>query len=204
MQIILVDVNPAIVDAWFEEFKGRDNIEILNKPFQEIKKPNCIMTAAGNSFGIMGGGIDLAIARFFPGIEKQVQDQITKHFHGECLVGNAVYVSNLFLSSEIRYLWNGLIYSPTMRSPSIIHKTDNVYKATFATLTAHYNVFEGNSNFTLVMPGFGGNCGEVSPKSITRQMRLAIDNFLGLGSKTIDYKSQMYLRHAEILEAVNL
>lgn len=195
-------MNPRIVDAWLTEFADTESgdFEIYVKlgRFQDLKEENAIMTAAGNSYGVMGGGIDLQIAKFFPKIEEYIRHCIQESCNGELMVGSSLYIPIYGYDN-----WEGLFYTPTMRAPSSIKGTDNVYKATYATLIRIGMIKNIQANIsTLVMPGFGGNCGQVPPRSIARQMRLAIENYFG-GNKGSGALFMNY-NHARILEAVNL
>ncbi len=68
-----------------------------------------------------------------------------------------------------------------MRVPLTIDGTDAVYNATWAALLA---IFQHNKNATtdrkiktVVLPAMGAGCGQVPFESVTRQMKLAWDNF---------------------------
>ena len=79
MKIILVDPLPEICHAWQEEFYGIDAVSIVNDRFENLPKYDC-MVSAGNSFGLMDGGVDLAITRYF-GVE--LMDRVQAHIIDE-------------------------------------------------------------------------------------------------------------------------
>ncbi len=69
-----------------------------------------------------------------------------------------------------------------MRGPLIIDGTDAVYNATRAALLA---IFQHNKSAgedrkikSVVFPAMGAGCGQVSPGSVARQMKLAWDGFI--------------------------
>lgn len=76
IRLILVDPSAELCRAWSLEFEGYDSVKVLNGYFEELSEYDCIVSAR-NSFGLMDGGVDLAIIRYF-GIElmDRVQEQI--------------------------------------------------------------------------------------------------------------------------------
>jgi hypothetical protein len=64
MQLILVDPNTELCEAWRRHFAQLPDVEIVNDYFEQLKRFDCLVSAA-NSFGLMDGGVDLAIARFY-------------------------------------------------------------------------------------------------------------------------------------------
>lgn len=202
MKLILVDKNINICEAWQEEFEYVENVHIFNGRFEDIpeKFPQYlyfVMTAAGNSFGVMGGGIDFAIAKHFPKLELDVRRKIYNEWNGELNVGSAISIPIL---SGVGYI--ALIYTPTMRAPIRINNTENVYLATKATLQIWDSpIFKNHDeNSVLVMPGFGGGCGDVCPISIAKQMSLAYRNHTTKRMET-DTLS-MRKAHNDVLHAV--
>src|SRR5215471_1607810 len=169
MQIILCDRNGEVTEAW-EKLEWPDNVRILNTDFREI--PNIVPDAtlaicsAGNSYGVMGGGIDRTIDYTF-NVQRSVQEHIKTMWYGELPVGSAelIHLPPRFIP------WSYLIYTPTMRVPEIIIMTSNVYIAMRAALRVGETL-----DATLVIPGFGGSCGRVPPVSIAKQMFLAYNN----------------------------
>lgn len=178
--LILCDINPRMTKAWQKDFKGI-NVDIVNYDFRELATiyPDelLVLCSAGNSYGIMGGGLDLAIAKYIPGIEEHVRSGIELGFNGELFVG-----CSLVTSLVKEYLpFSHLVYSPTMRFPQQLITSENVYKATRAALNALERIkVQKNSALSfrtdlmsLVLPGFGGSCGGLDPEHISRTMRVA-------------------------------
>jgi O-acetyl-ADP-ribose deacetylase (regulator of RNase III) len=123
---------------------------------------------AGNSFGLMDGGVDLAVARYDIHVEARVQKAIRRHYRGEIPVGQCLVVP---FSLGLNY--RHLLYAPTMRVPTSIAMTDAVYRATWATFLAT----QDHRINDLAMPAFGTLTGRVSPDEAARQMALAWRNF---------------------------
>lgn len=176
MRVILNDINVNIVAHWTQEFKGIENIAIVNNDFRNLPVivPNTkfVLCTAGNSYGVMGGGLDLTVARTFPGIEDNVQHIIKSEFHGEMFVGQSTIIQ-LELS---HYPFVGVMYTPTMRAPIRLNQSENVYLAALSALNLFSEYILFNKDDVLVLPGFGGLCGNLHPRAIARAMRLAWNN----------------------------
>lgn len=172
-KIILVDVQKELCEHWTEFFQGRSEIDIHNGYFQEVKEYDCLVSPA-NSFGLMDGGIDLAIRNYFGmKIQYNVQRIIQKDYYGEQPVGTSIIVDTEHEEHPF------LAHTPTMRVPIDISKTDNVYNAMFAMLRAIAN-FNKTSKFrinTVLCPGLGTATGRVPLKEAARQMFVAYKNF---------------------------
>lgn len=176
MRIVLNDINVNIVANWTQEFKGVENVAIVHDDFRNlplhVPSTKFVLCTAGNSYGVMGGGLDLTVARTFLGIEDNVQHIIESEFHGEMFVGQSTIIE-----LELHYYpFVGVMYTPTMRAPMRLNQSENVYLATFSALNLfrEYTLF--NQNTVLVLPGFGGLCGNLHPRAIARAMRLAWNN----------------------------
>lgn len=187
--LVLNDINPFITEAWHNAFDGaQGNIKIITGKFQDLPKPDRLgsdkkifLTTAGNSFGIMGGGLDLQVATYFTGIQKHIFLHIERTYRGEMPVGAA-----LTIGLEPQHApFIGVFYVPTMRAPIRLYTTETVYLATRAALVAFNSLVYFSRSYgefvykdaVLVLPGFGGNCGQVKPHKIAAAMRLAWDNF---------------------------
>lgn len=175
-KIILFDINPEMTKAWFEEF---GDVEIHTGDFRELRETNkydnIALCSAGNSFGIMGGGLDLAIANYFPGVEEMVRGSIRDHYNGECNVGQGSALPLLEEQRPFRYLF----YIPTMIAPIQLNNSFNVYLATQCAMRLYDMALARQSNIdTLAMPGFGGLCGGLPPKQIAQTMKLAIERHI--------------------------
>ncbi|NEO84542.1 MAG: phage tail protein [Spirulina sp. SIO3F2] len=174
LQLILVDPIAALCDAWQLEFAGLSQVSVVNGHFEDLTDYDC-MVSAGNSFGLMDGGVDLAIIRYF-GLElmDRVQAHILKHFRGEQPVGTSVILPTGH--SQHPYL----AHTPTMRVPMPIAQTDNVYLAMWAMLLAvwHHNQTQAPPIQIIACPGLGTATGQMSFQRAAKQMARAYKNFL--------------------------
>ncbi len=173
-EIQLIDPQEKLCEAWKELFKDCNQISIQKGKFEYVSDFDCLVSPA-NSFGLMDGGIDLAIRNYF-GMKLQynVQKRIQKEFYGEQPVGTSMIV---LTENEYHPF---LAHSPTMRVPTDITKTTNVYNAFFATLTAitNYNKANKIKIEKVLCPGMGTATGKVPPYEAARQMYIAYKNFM--------------------------
>lgn len=172
--LLLVDPKPELCNSWKKEFQVYPKVQVYQGFFQEIEEFDCMVSAA-NSFGMMDGGVDLAIIDFFgKALEDNVQKFILEHYFGEQPVGTSLILETGNESVPF------LAHTPTMRVPMAINGTDNVYLAMKAMLEAvwHHNQKEQNHTINrVVCPGLGTGYGKMSPDESARQMRLAYENF---------------------------
>lgn len=174
MLLKLVDPNLGLCEAWIEYFDGLPDVEIHNTYFEKIKDYDCMVSPA-NSFGIMDGGVDLAISQYFGwGLMERVQKRIINEFLGEQPVGTSIIVGTGHKEHPF------LAHTPTMRIPMNITHTDNVYLAMWAMLVAVHNHNQSNEHHinTVVCPGLGTGTGRVPYREAARQMSLAYKNYL--------------------------
>ncbi|SPE50671.1 putative phosphatase, C-terminal domain of histone macro H2A1 like protein [Verrucomicrobia bacterium] len=149
-------------------------LEVHLGAFDTAPRFDCVATA-GNSFGLMDAGMDLAVLKFFgPELQKTIQRRILDEFCGEQPVGTAFVVE----TGRVDHPY--VAHAPTMRVPMNISGTDHVYLATWATLLAvrqHNRGFERKIE-SLVCPAFGAGTGGVSAIEVGFQMKLAYRHFL--------------------------
>lgn len=157
-KIILFDINKKLCEEWEKQFKDYPDVEIKHCSFEDLESEYVV--TAGNSFGWMTGGIDLAVRDYY-GIDVQdsVQQVIISQFQGELPVGESIVIDTLDWSKKY------LIYAPTMRFPRQIDKVDVFY--VFVKLLQRYD------NFACC--GLGTATGGISEKDCARQMKLAYD-----------------------------
>ncbi|MBA3868378.1 MAG: macro domain-containing protein [Anaerolineae bacterium] len=174
MKLILVDINPALCLAWENAFKDLPDVEIHMGYFESIPEFDCMVSPA-NSFGLMDGGIDAAITRFF-GVELMyaVQKRIIEDYLGEQPVGTSMIVRTP--SDKHPFL----AHTPTMRVPLTISHTDHVYLAMWAMLRAVHQHNQRNERQINIVacPGLGTGVGRVPFREAARQMSLAYKNYL--------------------------
>lgn len=172
-KLILADPNAALCEAWQAAFRPYAGIEIRHCRFEQIPHFDCMVSAA-NSFGLMDGGVDLAISRFFgPLLQQRVQAHILTHYTGEQPVGTSFIVA----TGHPQHPY--IAHTPTMRVPMPIHTTDHVYLAMKALLEAvtTFNALQPRIQ-TVVCPGLGTATGRMPVEEAARQMALAYHYYL--------------------------
>jgi O-acetyl-ADP-ribose deacetylase (regulator of RNase III) len=173
-RLILVDPKPALCAAFQRHFADLPGVQIAAGYFEDLPEFHCMVSAA-NSFGLMDGGVDAAIVRFF-GHELmiRVQKRILDDFLGEQPVGTSILVE----TGHPRHPY--IAHTPTMRVPMEIAHTDNVYRAMWAMLLAvrDHNQRSDHPIKIVACPGLGTATGHVPYPEAARQMSLAYRNYL--------------------------
>lgn len=173
-ELLLVDLNGAVCAAWREYFSDWPEVAVIEGRFQDVPEIDC-MVCSGNSFGIMDGGINLAIVRHIRGdLEEAIQARILDEYRGEQPVGTSMLVE----TGQARCPW--VAHVPTMRVPMEISRTDNVYVATWALLLSldRHNRTAPAKIQRVICPGLGTGAGHVPPGEAARQMALAYRHFI--------------------------
>lgn len=173
MRIIIVTRSKDTADQIRRATKDVPELEVVLGSFEKLTSFDCIATA-GNSFGLMDAGMDLAVLKFFGDqIQARIQQMIIEDFCGEQPVGTAVIVETGRLDHPY------VAHAPTMRVPMNISGTDHVYLATWATLLAvrRHNRTAVRKIETLVCPAFGAGTGGVAGTEVGFQMKLAWEHF---------------------------
>jgi len=164
-EITLCDINPSLCQEWSMAFAKLPGVNIVCDKFEHFQKTGCIVTA-GNSFGIMDGGIDLAVREFYGvDIQKRVQAQIAHDFCGEMPVGSCAVVKTKKYDHPL------VAYAPTMQRPMGVAGTMNAYYAMLATLIATRKV-----KGIVLIPGFCAGAGKMPTSIVARQMAAAYEN----------------------------
>lgn len=174
MKLILVDPKPNLCSAFEKNFDGLPDVAVVNGYFEDLPVFDCMVSAA-NSFGLMDGGVDAAIVRFFGvALMQRVQERIIDEYFGEQPVGTSMIVE----TEHPRHPY--IAHTPTMRVPMTIAHTDNVYLAMWALLRAvqHHNSTGKKRIHIVACPGLGTLTGGVAAAEAARQMALAYRNFL--------------------------
>jgi O-acetyl-ADP-ribose deacetylase (regulator of RNase III) len=174
LNLILVDPRSALCEAFQKYFEGLPRVQIVNGYFERLPAFDCMVSAA-NSFGLMDGGVDAAIIRFFgPELMSNVKKHIVKEFLGEQPVGTSFIVETGHGQHPF------LAHTPTMRVPMDIAHTDNVYLAMSAMLRAvhQHNRASERTITTIACPGLGTGTGNVPFGEAAKQMSLAYRYFL--------------------------
>lgn len=127
--------------------------------FMETCTVQCVVSPA-NAFGLMDGGYDLAITRWFGDqLQKRVQQYILDHFWGEQPVGTS-FLLDAGRDGQL------LIHTPTMRTPQRILDPRVIYQCMRTTLMCAAE----HSVESIVIPLFGGSTGGVRPQLAAEMM----------------------------------
>lgn len=172
--LILVDPNPAMCQAWSRAFDGLPAVSIVQGRFEDLDRFDC-MVGPANSFGLMDGGVDAAITRYFgDALPSRVQERILEEFLGEQPVGASLIVETGHPDHPF------LAHTPTMRVPMLVSRTDYVYLAMHAMLVAvrAHNRRAERRIEVVACPGLGTGVGQTPFVEAARQMALAYRNAL--------------------------
>ncbi len=166
-KFILVDTKDVLVKAWEKEFKLYSNFEVYKGDIFNFTGDAIVSPA--NSFGFMDGGIDLLYSlKMGWHIQYELQNKIKNEFNGELLVGQATTISTKYP------LFPTLISAPTMRVPSLLSNTPNIFLAA----KAIFILAKQNPQLrTIVCPGLGTGTGGVYPFECANKMRIAYEDF---------------------------
>ena len=173
MKITIVNRDQENAEVFDWRFRNEDRVQAFHGSFEDLERFDCIATA-GNSFGLMDAGIDLAIVRYFGrDLMETIQRRIHSEYLGEQPVGTSLIVDTG--RTDHRYV----AHTPTMRIPMNVNGTDNVYVATWATLLAahNHNVQHESKIEWLALPAFCTGTGGVDVVEASLQMQIAIDHF---------------------------
>ena len=167
MKIYLLDISQNMISWWEKYFKNCENVEVVCDEFSRFMNSHndiqCIVSPA-NSYGLMDGGYDLAITKYFGDeLQQKVQEYIIENLYGEQPVGTSIIVD---INDRQK-----LIHTPSMRIPSRIKDPMVVYHCMRTCLMTAIN----NNVENIVIPAFGGSCGELDFSIIANMMYHAYD-----------------------------
>lgn len=190
-KIILVDREAILCRAWREAFADEESFEVVQGDY--FSREADAMVSPANSFGIMDGGLDLAIrdALGFQ-VQQNAQKIIVDKHHGELPVGSAEVVETGHAK------WPHLVVAPTMRIPESVSLTVNAYLAFRAALLA-IRTWNGNAHTkirSLVCCGLGTGIGNLDERRCAVQMRMAWKH--AKGPARIPSFSQIHAVHAAL------
>lgn len=167
MRIIFIDKGELKLRYLRAYFAGVPDVEFVAGDLETVLRTNpvqCIVSPA-NAYGLMDGGYDLAITNYFGDqLQRRVQQYIVDHYYGEQPVGTG------FLIDAGRD-GRSLIHTPTMRTPQRIRDPLVIYQCMRATLMCAME----HKVESILIPMFGGGCGDVHPKLIAEMMWHAYD-----------------------------
>ena len=157
MNIMIVDMSNYTCEVFKDLFEDCNNVKIYHTDIKrfcaEHKEIDCLVSP-GNAFGRMTGGYDAALSEILGwDFQYKVQLYIKEHFYGEQGVATSFYI-------ETDNPGISLIHTPTMQYPSLIKDSMIVYYCMRSTLICALEHDVRN----IVIPIFGGGCGEIEPK----------------------------------------
>ena len=176
MKVNFVEVNMHMCEAlsyYFKEEIESGEVAVHNtdlETFLEENKHIDTIVTAGNSFGIMDGGLDFFVRRYYRNkgedIESIVRYDILSEFNGEQPVGTAMIVfPNLQLPK--------LVHTVTMRYPMRLYDISHIRDCMRLSLFQAYENFGKN----ITMPSFGAGTGSNDYDLCAKYMKQGYDNF---------------------------
>ena len=174
VKLHLVDTNRELCVEFQNHFRDYSNVEVWNRPFQELPEFD-VMVSPANSYGQMTGGIDKYIIDFFgQQLMDRVQEYIIRNYAGEQPVGTSFIIE----TGNANHPY--LVHTPTMSIPKSIEGTDNPYRAMKAMLLAvqNHNRSEEKKIKSIACSGLGTMVGKVPPRIAANQMALAYKHVL--------------------------
>lgn len=175
IRLVLVDPKAPLCIKWRTQFADLPHVKIVHGYFEQVGDFDCVVSPA-NAFGLMDGGVDASITRFFgESLMRKVQQYILEEYLGEQPIGTSFIVETGHANHPF------LAHTPTMRIPMPITRTDNVYSAMWAMLLAvrrHNLQNEDRRIEVIACPGLGTGVGQMPFAEAARQMALAYRHFL--------------------------
>ena len=175
--IIISNVNEDVNDLLLTEFPDNNkyNVNVYNCDFREISGYDCIVSP-GNSHGIMDGGMDLAISRYFDDRDtfiKNIQSQLKTKFNLKQAPGTATILITGF--DKCKYL----LHVPTMLIPSRITHKEILYWCIYNMLHKVYkHNLKKDDIHTVCMSGLGTGAGRVQYDQFIKLFKLAYDHYI--------------------------
>ena len=144
--------------------------QILNCNFQDLPQQDYLVNA-GNSFGLLDGGIDYYIGEYWKKNNINTYESYKKDLRDYVPV--PVGKSMIFLAET--KIFRNLCLTPTMIWPEDISKTFNVFYATLGAINEINLKTLYNNHFRLdvAICGLGTGCGGVDPIDCAKQMNAA-------------------------------
>lgn len=197
LTVTLFDMDKGLVDQWTAACERllsaglRERVLVVHESLRTlIAGPDripfdCVVSPA-NSFGLMDGGIDLALSRAFGGVDVTIA-HVQKALWTECLgqqnTGTCLIIDMAPLAGPCKFL----AHCPTMRVPCTIDPgSDIVYRCMWSILLAvhKHNLQHADapdsSISRLLCSGLGTGVGRVPAAVCAEQMVLAIKHYLEL------------------------
>jgi O-acetyl-ADP-ribose deacetylase (regulator of RNase III) len=165
IDLTLFDRSPRLTSAWTRAFERWPEVTVACSTLVDLP-PHEAVVAAGNSYGVMDGELDLVMAERWPGLAHNVSSALQTQ-NGYVAVGSAVVVY-----PERPEQHPVCVYAPTMRRPMRLYGQDgymNVFDATLGSLWALHRA-DPRRRWRLAMPGLGAGAGGVPPAIVAALM----------------------------------
>jgi O-acetyl-ADP-ribose deacetylase (regulator of RNase III) len=188
-EVVRSEVSKVTFDP---EFAERFTIQIYSGELDRSMVTSVDAVACpGNTFGVMSGGLDLAIADLLPGLSEGVAKSVRLTAVGELNIGDCRVIPPVVWANEESVEFGVclpiVIYAPTMRYPGPLPQpNDTAYAAMTAVLNAiwDYNYptrplryrATGKDITSVLIPLFGAGTGMVPVRTAIRQQLLALTN----------------------------
>jgi O-acetyl-ADP-ribose deacetylase (regulator of RNase III) len=160
--------------SWRECFEEYEAVEVVEGDY--FSRTADAMVSPANSFGIMDGGLDLAIRNTLGfEVQRDAQRAIVDRHHGELPIGHAEIVASPHPS------WRWVVVAPTMRVPESVARTLNAYlafRAVLLTVAKHNREAASARIESIVCSGLGTGIGAMEPRRCAVQMRMAYRSVL--------------------------
>ena len=168
-KLYLIDSKEELCDKWRQVFSSYSEVGVLKGDYFQ-QSADAIVSPA-NSFGIMDGGLDLAIRNELGfQVETDIQEVILQKYHGEMPIGRAEIINTNHDK------WSYMIAAPTMRIPDNVAYTQNAYiafRAILIVINGFNECHPRKPKKTLVCSGLGTGIGSMEPVRCAAQMRAA-------------------------------
>jgi O-acetyl-ADP-ribose deacetylase (regulator of RNase III) len=165
--ITFFDRNPILCSAWNVYLKDVGfPYQIKQCNFLDLE-PHEYLVNAGNSFGLMDGGIDYYISEYW----KKENPESWKEYVKDVSEFVPLPIGKTMTFYAGTPIFRSLCLTPTMVWPEDISETFNVF---YATLGAISEIGKFSlENHTTAICGLGTGCGNVSPIDCAKQMNAA-------------------------------
>lgn len=175
IDLFFIDRNPRVIEAIKKAFEGRKSPQItfhfVCDDIFSLSGVDAYITA-GNSYGVMSGGIDLAFRNFF-GIRLQDAIQHEIFFHPSIVHKNGLQVGEtVWVKTRLNDSITQIVYAPTMQKPEDISETNNVWLSFLAILGTiqHLSTESYKHSYVVACPGLGCLTGRMPYDKMADQM----------------------------------
>ncbi|MEV4261361.1 macro domain-containing protein [Kribbella sp. NPDC049584] len=189
--LLLVDLDTDLCSAWREVFATQISegaVDVRQGSLLDALSEVDAVLTAGNSYGQMDGGVDRALAGYWPQVQRSVWATIADEHHGYQPVGSASVIP----TNDDPCRW--LIYAPTMRVPMPLKGEMDlaVHDAFWAALLAADRATDPITR--IATPGFGTGYGRVPPRRAAQLMAAAYTMWRLPATTRISQREQLLQR----------